>query len=188
MKRAFRFVVLALLALALSWLNAERAAAQEMLTLQNTRRNLHCASPFTWSDTLAAAAQQWANACMREPNDPTRFAHSSPDSRPNQGENLAWGTGDFASAASSVEQWYNEIRQYNFSAPGFSSATGHFTQMVWRSSTQLGCAMANCSGETLWVCRYSPAGNINSPAQFQENVLPTTCSAAPSITTILRGP
>jgi hypothetical protein len=163
------------LVLATSWLNSVSAVAQEMLTLQNAKRSLHCAPPFTWSNTLAAAAQQWANACTRDPNNSAVFAHSPASSRPNQGENLAWGTGSFATASSSVERWYDEGSQYNYSAPGFSGATGHFTQMVWKGSTQLGCAMANCSGETLWVCRYSPAGNITNPGQFQQNVLPATC-------------
>jgi len=140
-----------------------------MLSLHNARRARHCAPPMTWSAALAASAQTWANRCQ--------FVHSAPGERGGAGENLAWGTGSFASAASSVERWYNEVARYNFSAPGFSSATGHFTQIVWRASTQLGCAMAVCSGQTFWVCRYSPAGNITNPGMFAANVLPSTCSA-----------
>jgi hypothetical protein len=174
MTRTFGLVVLAWLALATSWLDAGSAFGQEMLTSQNANRRLHCALPFTWSNTLVAAAQTWANKCTHDPNNPANFAHD-PNARANgQGENLAWGTGNFT-AQSAVNLWYGEGSQYNYSAPGFSSATGHFTQMVWKGSTQLGCAMANCSGETLWVCRYSPAGNITNPGQFQQNVLPTSC-------------
>jgi glioma pathogenesis-related protein 2 len=147
---------------------------QEILTLQNAKRSRHCAPALTWSSTLAAAAQSWANGCSK--------GHSAPNTRPNQGENLAWGSGSFATASSSVDRWYNEDSQYNFSAPGFSNATGHFTQMVWRSSREVGCGSAVCGGETFWVCRYSPAGNITNPGQFAQNVLPTTCAGSTSPT------
>ena len=38
---------------------------------------------------------------------------------------------------------------------------GHYTQMVWQTSTKVGCAMAVCedSQEQVWVCQYQPAGN-----------------------------
>ncbi|HRD78289.1 MAG TPA: CAP domain-containing protein [Hyphomicrobiaceae bacterium] len=146
------------------------AAAQEMLTLHNTRRAQHCAPAMRWSAALAASAQTWANRCQ--------FVHSSSAERPGQGENLAWGTGSFATAVSSFGRWYDEVSRYNFSAPGFSSATGHFTQIVWRGSTELGCAMAMCSGQAFWVCRYGPAGNITNPGMFASNVLPTSCRTA----------
>jgi hypothetical protein len=177
MTHTFRSLGLALLALATVGLKAKSAVAQEILTLQNAKRSMHCAPPFTWSDALAAAAQRWANACTRDPMDPRRFVHSPAGDRPDQGENLAWGTGNL-DAQTTVDLWYDEVKQYDFSSPGFSEATGHFTQMVWKNSTELGCAMANCSGETLWICRYSPAGNIINPGQFEQNVLPPTCTRA----------
>jgi hypothetical protein len=53
-----------------------------------------------------------------------------------------------------VQMWYDEISLYNFSRPGFSAATGHFTQIVWATSTQLGCAqVVGCGGCTHTVCR-----------------------------------
>jgi hypothetical protein len=48
----------------------------------------------------------------------------------------------------------------NFALPDFNEQTGHFTQVIWRSSKQLGCGMALCRGNHFWVCRYSPAGNV----------------------------
>lgn len=53
-----------------------------------------------------------------------------------------------------------QIKLYNFNNPGWSSATGHFTQVVWRTTTRLGCAYnPNCSWRT-YVCQYAPPGNI----------------------------
>lgn len=67
-----------------------------------------------------------------------------------------------------------QVHQYNFNNPGFSHGTGHFTQMVWVSSTQLGCAAATGCGTTYYTCHYSPAGNIASAQHFRDNVLPAT--------------
>jgi len=39
--------------------------------------------------------------------------------------------------------WYNEINKYNYTSPGFSKETGHFTQVVWKNSKELGIGMAS---------------------------------------------
>ena len=50
---------------------------------------------------------------------------------------------------------------------------GHFTQVVWKSTTEFGGAAArSSSGGTFVVGRYAPAGNLNTRDAFQENVLP----------------
>jgi hypothetical protein len=142
---------------------------QAIITVHNEQRAIHCAGAplgqpgsttmLGWSVQLAAAAQQYAATCTPDPNDPTRFGHSSPSDRPGQGESLAWGPGLSGNGAATM--WYNEVGSYNFDAPVWSGQVGHFTQMVWRTTTQIGCASATCGGDTLWVCRYTPAGNIN---------------------------
>lgn len=84
---------------------------------------------------------------------------------------------------------YNEVSLYNFNSPGWNSAAGHFTQVVWKSTTLLGCAVATCSSGlrgqgfswakgTLVVCRYSPAGNVIG--QFATNVLRKTSAPPPA--------
>jgi hypothetical protein len=79
---------------------------------------------------------------------------------------------------------YNEVLSYNYGNPGFSMTTGHFTAVVWRSSTLLGCTVKVCdsiqnlnwdNGGTLVICRYAPAGNVQG--QYAENVLPPAVSA-----------
>ncbi|KAK0479585.1 CAP domain-containing protein [Armillaria novae-zelandiae] len=70
----------------------------------------------------------------------------------------------YASASASVSAWGDEGKQYSCSNPGFSSATGHFTQLVWKSTTKVGCGRVNCNGSNgtpgwYLTCEYSPAGN-----------------------------
>lgn len=49
---------------------------------------------------------------------------------------------------------------------------GHFTQVVWKGSTEVGVGLAT-DGHTVFVVgQYRPAGNINMNEYFKENVLP----------------
>jgi glioma pathogenesis-related protein 2 len=134
---------------------------------QNYYRDKHCVpqAQAHWNSTLAIHAQDWANRCT--------FSHSPSDQRPGEGENLYWAT----PAQSSIDTswaadrwWYDENAQYDYNNPGFSPATGHFTQMVWKDTTSIGCGHAQCGGTGYWVCRYSPPGNWLG--QFPQNVPP----------------
>ena len=65
--------------------------------------------------------------------------------------------------------WYDEIKDYDFKKPGFSSATGHFTQVVWVDSVELGVGKATApNGMQFVVARYYPPGNILG--RFPDNV------------------
>jgi uncharacterized protein YkwD len=96
--RTFQFIAVAGAFATASLLFAAAGSAQEILTLQNANRSRHCAPPLTWSSTLAAGAQAWANGCSR--------THSDRSSRPNQGENLFWGSGSFSTPKAAVDFWY----------------------------------------------------------------------------------
>ena len=71
-----------------------------------------------------------------------------------------------------MESGYSEITAYNYSAPGFSSGTGHFTQVVWQNSIQVGVGIAFNGPMTraVVVANYLPPGNYLN--QFPANVLP----------------
>ena len=133
--------------------------AETLLAAHNAARAKYCVPELTWSAEVAASAQQWAEGCS--------MSHSSGS---GYGENLAWGTD--VSAQSAVDMWSGEASSYDYSNPGFSMSAGHFTQVIWRGTTQLGCGSATCNGETFWVCRYSPPGNYEG--EFPANV-PQVC-------------
>lgn len=54
--------------------------------------------------------------------------------------------------------WYNEVKDYDYSKPGFSMKTGHFTQVVWKGTKRVGCGRTACNGHPLITCEYAPAG------------------------------
>ncbi|KAG9342198.1 hypothetical protein JZ751_016700 [Albula glossodonta] len=68
-----------------------------------------------------------------------------------------------------VDSWYSEIKDYNFRKPGFNSNTGHFTQVVWKSSKEVGVGLATDGNIVFVVGQYSPKGNITNAGYFEEN-------------------
>ena len=130
------------------------------LDKHNQLRSRHCVPLLAWSERLATTAQQWANACD--------FRHSGN----GLGENLAMGTSGAYPPDAQIQSWYDEVGQYDFASGGFSSGTGHFTQVIWRSTTEVGCGVATCGGEDMLVCNYSPPGNYQG--EYQQNV-PAAC-------------
>ena len=68
-----------------------------------------------------------------------------------------------------VSSFYSEIKYYRYRAPSFSKATGHFTQVVWKSSKSIGVGVAKGrDGTTYVVVNYYPQGNYQG--QFSANV------------------
>ncbi len=141
-------------------------AADQFIAEHNRVRAKHCAAPLTWSPKLATVAQQWANS-LRDTG--CKFGHSGGQ----YGENLAAGTTGALPPSAVVAMWYDEVKGYSFQQPGFSMQTGHFTQVVWRSTSQVGCGMSQCNGNDIWVCEYDSPGNWEG--QYREQVLPEGC-------------
>ena len=91
------------------------------------------------------------------------------------GENLAFFSPvGIADPARVVGGWYAEAERYDFSRPGFSFEAGHFTQVVWVGTREVGCGVARCGDRAeIWVCNYGPPGNVQG--EFERNVLPAGC-------------
>jgi len=144
-------------------LAAFRAA---VLKQHNVYRAKHDVSPLTLSSQLNDVAQHYAEQLART----NRLVHSD---NTHFGENLyAFGSSGQAHPRPEtvVDRWYSEIQNYNFDKPGFHTGTGHFTQLVWKSSQELGMGIAQAADGTWYVvANYNPPGNISG--QFPLNVL-----------------
>jgi pathogenesis-related protein 1 len=142
------------------------SAANGILELHNQYRAEVGTPALQWDASLEASAQQWADHLLA-----TGSRDHDPSIRGQIGENLYWSdnwavggpapTLDPTAAASS---WYTE--------KGYLGK--HYTQMVWRDSTKVGCGVANSTekqgdkeiNEQVVVCRYSPPGNIDGQQPF----------------------
>ena len=142
------------------------ARMQQALEAHNAARAEHCSAPLAWSSEAAAAADEWAQRLVGRG---CTLEHS----RSAYGENLFMATAGRSSPADVVASWVNERRQYDFRHGGFSMETGHFTQVVWKGTTRLGCAMRTCRGMDLWVCNYDSPGNVQGG--YAQNVMATSC-------------
>jgi uncharacterized protein YkwD len=116
-----------------------------------------------WSDKLASHAQEWADHLARRGG--RSLVHSSNSSRPGEGENLWMGTAGYYSYAQMVDSWGAEKRYFRkgtfprVSTSGNWFDVGHYTQIIWKNTQQVGCALATAGGNDVLVCRYSPPGN-----------------------------
>ncbi|XP_028815292.1 Golgi-associated plant pathogenesis-related protein 1 [Denticeps clupeoides] len=145
----------------------------EFLQKHNLYRKKHRAPDMKMSEALCRSAQAWADH-LRSTNKDSRTM-SLQHSDTQHGENLYMS---FSSSANkltgkeAVENWYNEIKDYDFSNPGFASNTGHFTQVVWKDTTEVGVGCAVVGNCVFVVGQYSPPGNISNEGCFEKNVLP----------------
>jgi len=122
--------------------------------------------PFlTWSDSLATTAAAWAAQCVDTDAPIGLIDHNDGRSTGHPyyvGENI-YGSGGSASAQEAVTLWASEGANYNYAANSCSGATcGHYTQVVWRATLEVGCALQVCPGLQFGasiVCDYGPGGN-----------------------------
>ena len=120
-------------------------------------------APLSWNAQLATDARVWADELAKT----GRFEHSpDEDGVEPQGENLWAGTPRAFTPEKMVGLWVAEKSDYrpgvfpNNSRSGDVEQVGHYTQLIWRNSGQVGCATAVGKNEEFLVCRYSHAGNV----------------------------
>jgi len=139
---------------------------KEMLDRHNHYRANHQASRLELNSELSKEAQKWAEHLLN--------IHCLQHSNLDAGENIAYKftSGDErVTGAEMTDMWYDEIKDYDFNNPGFSQGTGHFTQVVWENSKELGVGVAtDGKGTCFAVANYKPAGNYRG--QFPDNVKP----------------
>ncbi|WVR08173.1 hypothetical protein IAU60_005219 [Kwoniella sp. DSM 27419] len=126
----------------------------------NQARAKYGAGPVTWNDELATYARQHASVCGS-------MTHTGGP----YGENLAAGTAGAYDVNALQTMWMSEAPDYDPSNP---LSAGHFTQVVWQGTTEIGCAAIDCpegtqmAGQTYVMCEYKPQGNIIG--EFEANV------------------
>ena len=124
-----------------------------LIDRHNKYRQEQGAPDLQWSDDLASKAQEWANVIAKK----DQLIHSDFD----YGENV-FVSSYIPSPNEVVDLWADEQQFYNgekISNQNFQ-LFGHYTQIIWTSTTHIGCAEAvSKKGNHYWVCEYDPAGN-----------------------------
>ncbi|GAA0182618.1 hypothetical protein Leryth_025394 [Lithospermum erythrorhizon] len=133
---------------------------RDFVALHNRARAEVGVQPMVWNKTVAAYAQNYANIRSADCN----LEHSQGGP---YGENIAYGSGEFT-AVDAGALWVGEKPLYNYNS---NSCVGgeclHYTQVVWRDSTQLGCARVQCQNGYYFVtCNYYPPGNYIGQRPF----------------------
>ncbi len=145
--------------------------ANELVRYHNKARTEVDVGPVKWSPTVAKFAQEWADEVARTGN----VAHrpEEGDWKQKYGEN--WGSGDNYGVLMAAGDWYKEIQFYTRGTPipeDFASfKAGHYTQMVWKDTTEIGAGKAviqegDSKGKLVIVCNYNPRGNITGKKPY----------------------
>ena len=143
----------------------ENPVDPDAMTAEHNRWRSRVGVPeLKWSDKLADVAQNWAETLKK---DGCGFYHSTGN---KYGENLFMssalmysdGRRELANvtAKDAVDSWGNEVKDYNYADNSCSGVCGHYTQVVWKDTKEVGCARTVCDDKSqIWVCNYFPAGN-----------------------------
>uniref|UniRef100_A0AAF5D5R5 SCP domain-containing protein n=2 Tax=Strongyloides stercoralis TaxID=6248 RepID=A0AAF5D5R5_STRER len=127
----------------------------------NRYRQAHGVKPLTYDYNLEKASQEYAKYL----GDRDLFDHDPKNDQNGWGENLAKMSASLGSLA--TKNWYDEVKLYDFSKNQFSYDTGHFTALVWKETTKVGCGIYMKREILYVVCKYFPAGNMLN--EFHKN-------------------
>ncbi|XP_054868739.1 R3H domain containing-like [Amphiprion ocellaris] len=132
-----------------------------------------------WDEALARSADSWASRCV--------WDHGPTQAMKYMGQNLSITSGRYQSITDMVRSWHNERHHFSYPNRCTGSVCSHYTQMVWASTSRVGCAVRKCSNmhvfgsiwreATLLVCNYSIKGNWVGEAPYKTG---RPCSVCPS--------
>ena len=137
----------------------EAPLRRAMLVVHDAARRTVGLPALSWSDRLAADARRHAAYLART----GRFDHAPQEA---EGENLWAGTRGAFRYEQMAGDWVSERRRFRNRATLDYARTGHYSQIVWRETTALGCALATGTREDVLVCRYAPRGNWIGEAAY----------------------
>ncbi|MEM9005517.1 MAG: CAP domain-containing protein [Cyanobacteria bacterium P01_F01_bin.86] len=144
-----------------------QAGIDQMLAAHNQVRREVGVSDLVWSEPLAELAQAWADQLISESG--LRHRPAAERDQGRIGENLSgiyWSApgGALRSPHRAVQGWIEEKADYDYATNTCAEGKvcGHYTQVVWADTTEVGCAVARNENVTrdVWVCNYAPMGNI----------------------------
>ncbi|HWJ05821.1 MAG TPA: CAP domain-containing protein [Steroidobacteraceae bacterium] len=151
----------------------EPAALAGITAAHNRVRAQVGVPPLRWSPALAAVAHRWANACVDRDPPEGMIDHSSGRADGFAGpigENLYATTAAVPNVTEAVAGWAEEAPHYDAATNACAGgACGHYTQLVWRATREVGCAVGTCPKlrfRSTLVCNYAPAGNIVGERPF----------------------
>jgi hypothetical protein len=134
-----------------------------VLAAENAERAWLNLPPLHWDSQLSFDAGVWAQHLAET----GKIAHAAGADNPNRdGENLWAGTAGAFTPEQMVGGWMSEKKNFrngvfpNISKTGKWSDAGHYSQIVWRATTSVGCLKAAGHGMDILVCRFRPAGNL----------------------------
>lgn len=151
--------------------SGEPNALKGITELHNQARRKVGVPDLVWDPALATIAQAWASKCIDEEAPTGLIDHNA--SRgvgypASVGENI-FGSSGAPTPEQAVSSWVSEAKNYNYAANTCAGVCGHYTQVVWKTTQKVGCAIYQCPGlkfgGTL-VCDYSPAGNVNGQRPY----------------------
>jgi uncharacterized protein YkwD len=139
-----------------------------LLSAHNQERSAYGVPPLRWNPALAASARRWADHLAATGG----FYHAPERTSQPEGENLWAGTRGYYPLEAMVGAWIREKRYFHpgrfpdNSTTGRFEDVGHYTQLMWRDTGEVGCALATGRQEDVLVCRYSDAGNYRGERPF----------------------
>jgi pathogenesis-related protein 1 len=127
---------------------APNGTAQAFVDAHNRARSQRGLPPLSWSSELAQKAQRAAKTCTGD------------HSRTSFGENI-YGKTAPPEPEEAVATWVRESADYDYARNSCRAGRmcGHYTQVVWRSTKLVGCAIEPCGRWTYVYCAYDPPGN-----------------------------
>jgi uncharacterized protein YkwD len=128
--------------------------------------------PVTWDATLADVAFNYLSKCqgttLSDHNANRTKDYAALGGKDYVGENIYASSGKSVDPAAAVKSWMSEADDFDYDSPNLSAA-GHYTQVVWRTSVRIGCAIVNCPNMKYpnnVLCDYAPGGNVNGQKPY----------------------